>query len=164
MQSLEEFEAELGAYTTVENYQSYITNHLLDGHAVPEIRIPATDFSRAEGMDTTILTDYEGVSGDALLVDEAGSVEYEFEVAESGLYQIYLHYYPVEGNSAAIQRSLFIDGELPFSEFQLVEFPRIWVNKTNQWETDNQGNDIRPSQMEQAEWLMVWVCRAKNAI
>ena len=157
VKSLEEFEAELDAYTTVENYQSYITNHLLDGHAVPEIRIPATDFSRVEGMDTTILTDYEGVSGDALLVDEAGLVEYEFEVAESGLYQIYLHYYPVEGNSAAIQRSLFIDGELPFSEFQLLEFPRIWVNKTNQWETDNQGNDIRPSQIEEAEWLTVAV-------
>lgn len=153
--SLEEFEKDLDFSIYLPSYQEYMAEYEDSNTQVPEIIISAADYSRIEGMDASILTDFEGNEGESLLVDELGFVEYEFTVPESGIYQIFLEYYPIEGNSAAIQRSFFIDDELPYAEFQLIEFPRLWVNETDTWKKDNQGNDIRPSQIEAPKWMNV---------
>ncbi|HEX3078492.1 MAG TPA: extracellular solute-binding protein, partial [Lachnospiraceae bacterium] len=62
-------------------------------------------------------------------------------------------YYPVEGKSASVQRGIFIDGELPYTQLNLVEFSRIWVNAVDDWEKDNRGNDLKPSQIEAPQWI-----------
>jgi len=83
--------------------------------------------------------------------DSAGYVEWTFNVPESGLYNLGLEYFPLEGKGASIQRDLKIDGEYPFMEARRISFERTWVNKAPP-KQDNQGNDIRPSQIESPRW------------
>ena len=115
-----------------------------------------------------IYTDYEGMEGESLLTTENALVEYDFSVARAGYYDMSLLYYPIEGKASEIQRSFFIDGNLPFGEFSLVEFSRIWTNDvftttTNadgivmkEWLRDNQGNDLKPTSIEIPEWVSAY--------
>lgn len=151
--TLEDYEAKLDLYMDSPNYQSYLSEQNQATEGLPDIHIPATDYTRVEEMDVSTLEDFEGESGQSLLTGDTGLIEYEIEVDKSGFYEMSLLYYPIEGNSAAIQRSFFLNEELPYSELNLIEFPRIWVNNTDTWEKDNQGNDLRPSQVEEPEWM-----------
>ena len=117
-----------------------------------------------EETGPVIYKDYEGMSGDSIYTSENSLIEFEVDVKEEGFYNLSLEYYPVKGKNSAIERSVFIDGELPYSELALVTFYRIWEydadsyvggNGSTQyiWEKDNQGNDCKPSMKEKPEWV-----------
>lgn len=111
------------------------------------------------------MIDYEGMNGTSIITSEAGLIEYEIDIKNAGFYDISLTYFPIEGKNSEIQRSFFIDGELPYDELALVEFSRVWSNNitetylnedgilTKKWEKDNQGNDLKPSLYETPEWI-----------
>ncbi len=115
--------------------------------------------------DPVIYSDYEGMAGDSILTGENSLVEFEVNVEEEGFYNLSLEYYPVEGKNSDIERSIFIDGELPYAELASTSFYRIWefdVEKAAQtvngsvsylWEKDNQGNDNKPGMVEAPEWI-----------
>ena len=128
--------------------------------------IEAADFTRYEENGVPLLpevfTDFKEMSGSSILTGEASLIEFNVEIHEAGLYEILIEYYPIEGRSSAIQRSFFINGELPFRELALIELPRIWQNRhvVEQagaefiaWDKDNQGNDLRPRMSESPEWI-----------
>ncbi len=111
------------------------------------------------------VVDYEGMKGSSIITSEKGLIEYEVEIKKAGFYDISLTYFPIEGKNSEIQRSFFIDGELPYDELALVEFSRVWTNSiqesyinedgilTKKWEKDNQGNDLKPTLYEIPEWI-----------
>ncbi len=138
-----------------------------------QIRVDAGDYSRYEennaAVSPVVYTDYEGMAGKSVLTTENSLVEYDFAVEEAGFYDLSLVYYPVAGKNSAIQRSIFLDGTLPYDELSLVEFQRVWtmdVDQTvvtedgvtlRQWEKDNQGNDLKPGSVEIPEWIESYV-------
>lgn len=154
--SLEDYQEQKDNYNKVNGYREYIQN-------VPNTRptdkyvIEAADYVRVEGMKAETKEDYEGKEGISVYTDKEGLIEYEVEIKTAGLYEIAVEYYPVEGNGSAIQRSIFIDGKLPYSELNNVEFSRVWANVSEEWEKDNQGNDLKPNQVEKPEWITAYV-------
>ena len=118
-----------------------------------DITIEAGDYIKAEGEDVRKLTNYEGMDGVSLHTGETGQVDWTINVPETGLYNLSAIYFPVEGKSSAIERALYIDGELPFAEAAYLQFDRVWANEKDVVEQDNQGNDLRPRQVEQPRWL-----------
>ena len=154
--TLEDYQEQKDNYNKVDGYREYIQN-------VPNTRptdkyiIKAEDYVRVEGMEVALHENYEGRQGTSVYTDKEGLIEYEVEIKTAGLYEIAVEYYPVEGNGSAIQRSIFIDGELPYSELNNVEFSRIWSNSSEEWEKDNQGNDLKPNQIENPEWVTTYV-------
>ena len=133
------------------------------------IQVDAADYVRYETDDAAavpqIYTDYEGMEGVSVLTTEDSLIEFEVDVTESGYYDLSLLYYPVEGKNSAIQRSIFLDGALPYEELSLVEFYRIWTMdvetgaadengaQIRNWSSDNQGNDLKPSMVETPDWI-----------
>ena len=133
------------------------------------ISVDAADYVRYEEGDSTVTpeirSDYEGITGDSVLTTENSLIEFEVTVAESGYYDLSLLYYPVAGKNSAIQRSVFLDGDLPYEELSLVEFQRVWTMNINSvsaddkgvltrdWQSDNQGNDLKPGMVERPEWV-----------
>lgn len=123
-----------------------------------------SDGNEVEAVPTTY-EDYEGMQGTSVVTEESGMIEYQIDVKESGFYDISLLYYPIEGKNSQIQRGFFVDGKLPYQELAVVEFYRIWQNsimekRTNEndievklWDTDNQGNDLKPTMIEKPEWI-----------
>lgn len=153
--SLGDYEEVLGSYTTNKDARDYKDYIQLYSNNKPdeEYVIEASDYVRVEDMEVEVYKDYEGMEGISIRTDESGLIEYEVDIKTSGFYDISLLYYPIEGKNAAIQRSFFIDGELPYSQLALVEFSRIWVNEIDKWEKDNQGNDLKPRQVEKPNWI-----------
>ncbi len=154
---------------SVPGYSEYLEAHAGAARPQQEITVDAGSYScyMENDADVTpeIYSDYEGMTGDALLTTESAYVEYQVDVPESGLYELALEYYPVEGKNSEIQRSIFVDGVLPYGELSLVEFPRIWSTDIAQasfedgiydveWARDIQGNDRKPTAIEIPEWTV----------
>ena len=166
-----EFDQLVSRYTVSKDsvgYKEYIAAHD-QVRPETELTVEAADYVRYELGDTgavpTIYQDYQGMAGKSVLTAEDSLIEYEFQVEQSGCYDLSLLYYPVEGKNSAIQRSVFLDGALPYEELSLVEFQRIWtvdaaedyVNEDGvtlrRWGKDNQGNDLKPGCVETPEWV-----------
>ena len=168
---MEEFDEIISTYNiddSILSYKNYIAQYATMNRPDGSIEIPAGDYVRYEEGDAAavpeIYTDYEGMTGDSVLTSEDSLIEFEVNVPESGLYNLSVVYYSVEGKNSDIERSIFIDGELPFQEMALLTFPRVWINYVEntyydengvlikEWEKDNQGNDVKPKTMEAPEW------------
>lgn len=151
----------------IPSYGTYLSAH---GFLRPdaEYEIPGSQYVRYEENSLpavpNLTEDADGNIGAALLTSENALVEYEVTVAQEGLYDVELTYYPCAGKATEIQRALFVDGALPYRELALVEFKRVWVcteDKTigengvtvRAWRKDNQGNDLKPSLIEAPEWV-----------
>ena len=70
--------------------------------------------TEAEPEEGTVLQLIGG--REAALVPEGDSVTYRIRVERTGLYNLGLAYYPVEGKGLGIEFMIHIDGELPFRE------------------------------------------------
>ena len=151
--SYEAYEEVLDYTKGIRGYEEYLSQFDASKRPNQEYAIEATDYVRVENMKPEVYKDFEGMKGDSLYTGQAGLVEYEVDIKEEGLYNLSLLYYPIEGESSAIQRSFFIDGELPYNQLDLIEFSRIWVNKNDEWIVDNQGNDLKPTQVEAPGWI-----------
>nr|WP_019640192.1 extracellular solute-binding protein [Paenibacillus fonticola] len=138
-------------------YSEYLNKHENASSPHEEIVIEAGNYSSAAGMTPLIEENYEGMSGKSLRTGEEGRVSWEIHVPEGGLYHLSVQYYPVEGKSTDIQRSLLIDGQLPYFEAAFLKFPRVWGNRYEEVKVDNQGNDIRPQQIETPLWRSMTV-------
>lgn len=136
-----------------DSYQNYINAH--ESAAKPEtpIRIEGEAFAAQEGCDCEVVRDYEGAAGSALRTGDAGTVTWKFNVPAAGLYTLKMRYYTEPGKSAEIERSVAVDGKLPFAEAASITFDRVWKNDAETFKRDNRGNEIRPSQAEVPSWL-----------
>lgn len=155
--TLTEYQKALDSYNEIIGYRAYKEQFDETKRPDKSYTINAADYVRTEGMNTEAFEDYEGMEGISILTGESGFIEYQVDIEEEGFYNLSLIYYPVAGKSASIQRGIFIDGSLPYKELSLVEFTRIWVNSTDVWEKDNQGNDLKPTQVEAPEWITSYV-------
>ena len=147
-------------YKKVLNYTAEYQGYEAYKEGLENVKRPETsyeingaDYVTCEGMEPEVLTDYEGMEGTSVYTEESGMLTYEVDIAEEGMYEFGISYYPVAGNGSSIQRSFFVDGELSYRELSLIEFSRVWVNTSDIWDEDNQGNDLKPTQMEAPEWL-----------
>lgn len=142
-------------YTLRENgYEAYLNQYRNKPIPEGEIVLEGGDYSASEG-EVVHLDSYEGKEGNIIRTSDSGYVEWSFPVEEEGLYQIEITYYPVEGKRSAIERELTIDGEIPFNEARVINFTRLFRDRT-EIKQDNQGNDIRPSQVENPLWQTIF--------
>ena len=152
----------------IPGFMEYLNEHAGAAYPKTTIEINASDYiSYMEGdrqKTPEIYSDYEGMPGDSVLTSENGYIEFEVDVPAEGMYELQVEYYPVEGKNSEIQRSFFIDGELPYGELSLIEFSRVWSTDVAQesfangvydivWNKDNQNNDMKPTSVEIPEWV-----------
>ena len=137
--------------------------------AVPDenIVIDATQYDAANTTAAVeILTDFEGADT-ALYMPSSGITSWKINVPEDGSYAIRITYYPIteyKGENVStyttIERTLYIDGHIPFSEARYFYFPRSWAYEdytvaedgTCEFPTDAAGNDVRPLRNESPSW------------
>lgn len=129
-------------------YTIYLGEH--PGAACParDVDIPVTEYVSAK--DAEVYADYEGEQN-VLYTGADSEVSWEFDIPEAGFYNIYMEYMTVESRGVAAERAVRINGELPFSDAANIIFTRIWKNK-GEPRADNQGNEIRPAQVEEYAW------------
>lgn len=120
-----------------------------------QVELPGTSYTaHSEDAELEEITNLGGRAGPVLAWQEGsglGWVEWTFDVPASGLYNLGIEYYPLPGKRASIQRDFKIDGQYPFIEARRIVFDRNWAD-AHPPGRDNQGNDIRPSQVEVPIW------------
>ncbi|MCL2209412.1 MAG: extracellular solute-binding protein [Treponema sp.] len=117
--------------------------------------IPVDIFSWSSAGGVSVLENFEGEAR-VLRTEEESFVEYTVNINRNGLYNIYLEYFPLPSRGVTIERSLMINGEIPFLGADRMMFPRVWGD-AGLSRFDNQGNEIRPSQIELPRWENVWL-------
>lgn len=109
------------------------------------------------GRDDGSFTDDDGKAYNFVYSGKNGSVVYNVNITEAGYYNIILHYIAMDkwnetdpwedSGGANIERAVYIDGALPFSDLRNVSFTRTWCDDGTPL-TDLSGNQIKPSQVE----------------
>lgn len=82
--------------------------------------------------------------------DENGALHFRLQIPKAALFQVEIEYLPGKGSGSDIQRSLHINGTLPFKEAEGLVFSRLWQDKTPpkaKGETIR-GNQSFPQQIE----------------
>ncbi len=129
-------------------YTKYLAQHADASYPDEDVEIDL--FSCASDGEVEERDDYEGAEK-ALYTGADSTVTWEAEVPESGFYNLYMEYFAPESRGVAVERAIYVNGELPFEDAKNIAFTRIW-HDGGEVRTDNQGNQIRPTQVESYEW------------
>ncbi len=109
--------------------------------------------------DSRVEVDVASFEGDAEYRQEEGGVytadgsvvTWKVSLEEAGLYNIEIRYLTVDSRGVDIERELSINGKVPFSGASTLTLTRLWTDG-GEIKTDNQGNQIRPTQVERFDW------------
>lgn len=142
---------ELVLWNGDDSYEAYLENYRSMPKASDEVVIYAVDYIDTD-QEVEFFDKYQGSSMASLLTKDSGYVEWEFEVHETGMYQMNIDYLGYGGNGSAIERELLIDGKVPYTEARYLVLPRIWCDDWTEDLKDKNGNDIKPSQSEVVKW------------
>ena len=106
-----------------------------------------------ETVDVDLQT-FEGEGGtvcdEGVMTEDGSDLTWKVNVPQAGLYNIRLDYLTTESRGIDVEREIAINGEVPFSGASTLTFSRLWTD-ANPVRKDNQGNDIRPMQVERFE-------------
>ncbi len=129
-------------------YTGYLSDHA--GAADASESRDVDLFAYTSTGDVEIEENYEG-AGKVLFTGTGSGVTWEVDVPESGFYNLYIEYLLPESRGVAAERVVYINGEVPFEDARNVSFSRIWTDG-GEVRVDNQGNEIRPTQVEVYDW------------
>ncbi len=148
-------------------YADYSARHASVPKASESIFIDAADYDSSNTTaEVRVLENYEGVSK-ALYMPSSGITSWKVNIPSDALYAARITYYPLNeldgteiSTYTTIERTLYIDGRIPFSEARYFYFPRNWVYQdvtrnadgTIDFRKDANGNDVRPIRGESPVW------------
>lgn len=151
--AMEEQEDLLDIVYDIISYKDYKEKHGDAPRPNKEIRIIGDTFLQdSHGIEA--LSEYEGKKN-VVLTQEEATVTWEVDVPETGMYNLKIEYFPIEGKNNTVEREIYINGDLPFNGAQYLEFSRNWIDES-EINQDARGNDIRPKQVEEPKWMETW--------
>jgi ABC-type glycerol-3-phosphate transport system substrate-binding protein len=144
-------------YQDVISYYDYLMEHKAAAHPDTSIEIQGSQFLTQKDANASI-TSYYGKDNVLCWDSQEGTVTWEFDVAEEGLYNLAFHYSPMKLKSNDIQVGIRLDGTFPFFNAKTITLPRMFLDETyrtyEDWdfENDNLGNELRPKANEVFDW------------
>ncbi len=141
------------AGASLPGYLAYLQENAAPVYSGEAIKVPAGLYDKNE---STAVTGAQALHGtEAVMTGADGRIVWTVEAPADGLYRLSVCYYPVEGYGGAIERSLLVDGAVPFKEARYLKFYRVWADETGTapFEQDTRGNEIRPTQVETPRWV-----------
>ena len=140
-----------------DTYSSYINSHADAAYPKQPIVINAKDYVSVSADENGArpeieVKEYEGESDAMVWTNHGGVIDYEFEVPETGLYNLELFYYTISGSNTVIEVAMRIDGEYPFSAAKTFTLDRYWKDESAIGK-DGRDNDVRPGQTEHDMWV-----------
>ncbi len=131
-------------------YTNYLTDHEGAKIAQGTIDVDITSFTSEGEGEVKMESNVEGVS-EALFTGLDSKVTFHVNVPQSGFYRLYVDYLLPESRGVPAERTVSINGEIPFEKARNISFTRIWTDGGDV-RVDNQGNELRPTQVEIYDW------------
>ena len=104
-----------------------------------------TGKASSDAIDFNNNYQYSGKKG--YYTSSEGTVTWEFDVEEAGMYCILVDFYMPAGGGSNAERQILVNGNVPFSDLDTHTFYRIWQDK-EEIKQDINGNDLKPAQVE----------------
>lgn len=145
-----------GVASYEESYQTYLSETGYQGVMSQEVvEIDLENYETSQDM-----TAYVGQQG--IVTEDSGWIRWDFQVGESGFYNLKLGYIALPGTTSDIQRKITIDGEIPYEALSQVVISRYWTD--GEIKVKN-NNEIRPESLEvysQQSWFVEDYQRRNN--
>lgn len=152
---------DVGEIHRENTYSQYLFDHSQASYPQETIAVDLLNYSDALGAE--VVEDPIEQSGkNVLLTQETGTVTWTVDVPTAGFYGLAFEYCPVESRGIAAERGILINGETPFRGADFQSFQRFWRDETNEPKYDNQGNQIRPQQVEVYRWAVKYASDDTN--
>jgi ABC-type glycerol-3-phosphate transport system substrate-binding protein len=135
-----------------EDYGDYLKKYSDFEFSNTNVSILGSDFIAQDNSEVIAKEELKSKENVLLWESGKGSVTWEFDIENAGLYNFQLVYLPLKSGTN-IEYSLYLDGEIPFYGADKLVFTRDWVNATEKPRTDNKGNEISPEQAETGEYV-----------
>ena len=141
--------AEVSGLGRSNTYEGYLQAHA--GAGTGDAQVPV-DIAAFEG-EGELRQDEAGAP--CVYTPDGSTVSWKVNVPQAGMYNLKLDYLTVDSRGVDMERELKINGELPFTGAGTLTFSRLWTD-AGPVRKDNQGNDVRPSQVERFDWQQAW--------
>ncbi len=167
---------EMKSYLDASSYSVYEKRWESKPHGTGSFEVDLTDFTSTNPEDTALVInsafcqDYRSWPnmGDraesSVYLPNSGSVTFKVEAPSDGLYYIAIEYYTLKGTVNGIERKLYIDDAIPFSEASYIRLSKLWKydypldDEGNPiFEKDLNGNDLQPEIVAVQDWR-TYVC------
>ncbi len=143
-------------YTSYLNFLNYFSDYdiIADETAIDIKNSIISD----KNTQIQTVTDDNGVSKEAAVINEDGFIDLSVNVDKAGLYHISLDYLPIKNKPIDMEIALTIDGAVQYKEINSTLLNRIWVDdKTTDddgnWpKRDLNGNEVSPETVEVLNW------------
>ncbi len=140
---------EIEGMERVGAYTGYVNEHMKDAHPSKDVVVDVFDYESTGTVKVEkAATDDKK---DAVLTETGSSITWNVNVPEAGMYRLYVDYKLPESRGVPAERTVMINGELPFEDARNISFTRMWMDGGD-IKVDNQGNQIRPRQVEYFGW------------
>ncbi|MBQ4353280.1 MAG: hypothetical protein IJC71_00150, partial [Clostridia bacterium] len=137
------------------NYAEYQEQHAEAVRGTSAVSVKAVDYI-ADQTDATVKVEsnYMGKSGQSLIIQDDGEVSWKIDVPKTGLYAIKIDYCSVSDKTNSIERTLYINGKVPFAEARYLMMKKLWVNEyvDGRFKLDGNGNELRPTSTVMHQW------------
>ena len=128
-------------------YAQYVESHAGVAKPSNSVEVDVSAFTSEGDVESNV--NYEGVK--AVEGKDGSTLTWTVNVPQEGFYNIEVDYFIPKSRGINAQRQIMINGEIPFEDATNVSFTRVWKDDGEPIE-DNQGNIIRPSQIEEYMW------------
>ncbi|MBQ7600339.1 MAG: extracellular solute-binding protein [Clostridia bacterium] len=139
-----------------KSYNEYVALYGGVGKGTEDITIPAVQYDRSlTTAAVSVETDYNGRTGKSLRIGDDGIVTWKVTVPEDGLYAIDIDYCPVTQKTNSVEKTLYINGSVPFAEVRDLIMKKSWIHEyaeNGRFEMDSSGNELRPKSTVLYEW------------
>jgi ABC-type glycerol-3-phosphate transport system substrate-binding protein len=140
---------EIEGMERVGAYTGYVNEHLNDAHPANDVQVDIFNYE-SEGT-VRVEKGATDDNKDALFTDTGSTVTWNVNVPQAGMYRLFIDYKITESRGVPAERTVMINDELPFEDARNIAFTRMWMDGGDV-KVDNQGNQIRPRQVEYFGW------------
>lgn len=137
---------EIEGMERVGAYTGYINDHSKDAYPQENVEISLFDYQSTGDVHKESVASREGV-----FTGTGSEITWNVNVKAAGMYQIDIDYYIPESRGVPAERTVLVNGEIPFEDARNISFTRMWMDDGEK-KIDNQGNEIRPRQVEYYDW------------
>lgn len=141
-----------GMQSSTRTYSEYLELYSKKKEAKQTVKVDVFAYDEDKSYGVRVQDDYLGKK--VVVTEDRSSITWNVDVQEEGFYNISMEYVCIPSRNVEMERILYINGEIPFSGADILSFARLWKDG-GEVKFDNQGNSIRPTQIEYFDFQTV---------
>ena len=138
--------------SSTRTYSEYLELYSKKKEAKQTVNVDVFAYDEDMSYGVRVQDDYYGKK--VVVTEDRSSITWNVDVQEEGFYNISMEYVCIPSRNVEMERILYINGEVPFSGADILSFARLWKDG-GEVKFDNQGNSIRPTQIEYFDFQTV---------